>query len=181
MKPNSFENSLNASSDTPLWFLTCCSILWCIHMPRWFSWCCCWATPTIECSVYQLSKMSFASRIAPMSSIRCMSRNFMSLNGTLMELHLSCSLRAEMCWIPSVSKAFNPMSKVSCLVRRVWTFYKFIISDMGFLVKIVVKQIGFVNISQLSKVVHLIFQLFTVLSNRISMIDSLSINCCPAS
>ena len=125
--------------------------------------------------------MSFASRIAPMSSIRCMSRNFMSLNGTLMELHLSCSLRAEMCWIPSVSKALNPMSKVSCLVRRVCTFYKFIISDMGFLVKIVVKQIGFVNISQLSKVVHLIFQLFTVLSNRISMIVSLSINYCPAS
>ena len=34
------------------------------------------------------------------------------------------SLRAVMFWMPSFSKASRPMSKVSCLVRRVWTLDK---------------------------------------------------------
>ena len=131
--------------------------------------------PPNFCSLPELSEIS-------LFQLAITSENFLLIAGACTWLPLmSCSLRAEMCWIPSVSKALKPMSKVSCLVRRVCTFYKFIISDMDFLVKIVVKQIGFVNISQLSKVVHLIFQLFTVLSNRISMIVSLSINYCPAS
>lgn len=51
---NIMENSLSASSDTPLRFLAwiCCSRLCCILIPNWSSWSHCWANPTVLCSVY---------------------------------------------------------------------------------------------------------------------------------
>lgn len=51
---NIMENSLRASSDTPLRFLAwiCCSRLCCILIPNWSSWSHCCASPTVLCSVY---------------------------------------------------------------------------------------------------------------------------------
>lgn len=47
----------------------CCSRLCCILMPSWSSWSHCWASPTVLCSVYLLSKISASSMAAPRSSI----------------------------------------------------------------------------------------------------------------
>ena len=42
--------------------------LWRILMASWLSWSHGWAKPTVECSVYLLSRINFSSRIAPKSS-----------------------------------------------------------------------------------------------------------------
>ena len=67
---NIMENSLRASSATSHWFLAWiyCSKLWRILMAMVTSWSHCWAKPTVECSVYLLSRINFSSRIAPKSS-----------------------------------------------------------------------------------------------------------------
>ena len=64
------ENSLRASSATSHWFLAWiyCSKLWQILMTMVTSWSHCWAKPTVECSVYLLSRINFSSTIAPKSS-----------------------------------------------------------------------------------------------------------------
>lgn len=43
----------------------CCSKLCCILIPNWSSWSHCCARPTVECSVYLLSKIRCSSNIAP--------------------------------------------------------------------------------------------------------------------
>lgn len=68
---NIIENSFNASSETPDWFLAwiCCSKLCCILIPSWSNWSQACARPTVLCSVYRLSRIKCSSSVAPKSSI----------------------------------------------------------------------------------------------------------------